>query len=145
MRPVEWAWVDQLALVQRLRDHEVHPAAGAAAEEIAGHTLTGAEFLDAIERAAPLVGAAPRDGQRFKRGGMPWALLKLGGLLVPMLREVSEMSYLWHVPHALDASALQRAVGPLPGTPVDAALCEALLGLGFGARRAHAQATPVLR
>ena len=144
-RPHAWAYLPDLAraFVAVASRAQVLPAF--ADLPFAGHTLTGAEFLDAIERAAPLVGAAPRDGQRFKRGGMPWALLKLGGLLVPMLREVSEMSYLWHVPHALDASALQRAVGPLPGTPVDAALCEALLGLGFGARRAHAQATPVLR
>ena len=50
----------------------------------------------------------------FKHGGMPWAVLKLGGLVVPMWREIAEMSYLWQVPHALDGSALARAVGPLP-------------------------------
>jgi hypothetical protein len=70
--------------------------------------------------------------------------MKLGGLLVPMLREIAEMSYLWRVPHALDGAALQRAVGPLPSTPLDAAVREALLALGLGARHA-AGATPALR
>jgi len=106
----------------------------------AGHTLTGAQLLDAIERAAASLGLAARGGGALKRGRLPWLLFKLGGLVVPMLREVAEMSYLWHVPHALDGAALARAVGPLPGTPIDAALREALLALGFGtpAHREHA-------
>lgn len=103
----------------------------------AGHTLTGAELLDAIERAAQALGVGPRAGSHFKRGGVPWPLLTLGGLVVPMLREISEMSYLWRLPHALDGAALQRALGPLPSTPIDAALREAMLALGFGERRAH--------
>ena len=41
------------------------------------------------------------------------------------------MSYLWHVPHALDGTTLARAVGPLPATPLDNALREALVHLGF--------------
>jgi len=96
----------------------------------AGHTLTGAELLATIERAAASLGLTPRSGH-FKHGGMPWAVLKLGGLVVPMWREIAEMSYLWRVPHALDGSALARAVGSLPATPIDAAMREALLALGF--------------
>ena len=46
------------------------------------------------------------------------------------------MSYLWRVPHALDGAALQRAVGSQPATPIDAAMREALLALGFGTRAA---------
>jgi nucleoside-diphosphate-sugar epimerase len=97
----------------------------------AGYTPTGAELLATIERAAASLGLAPAGG--FKHGGMPWAVLKLGGLVVPMWREIAEMSYLWSVPHALDGTALARMVGKLPATPLDTAVREALLALGYGA------------
>ena len=42
------------------------------------------------------------------------------------------MSYLWRVPHALDGSALESAVGPLRTTPAADALRQALADLGVG-------------
>ncbi len=72
---------------------------------------------------------------------MPWAVLKLGGLVVPMWREIAEMSYLWQVPHALDGSALARAVGPLPATPIDVAMRDTLLALGYGSTAAASART----
>jgi len=104
----------------------------------AGHTLNGAALLAAIERAASTLVVAQSGS--FKHGSMPWGVLKLGGLVVPMWREIAEMSYLWHVPHALDGAALAAAVGPLPATPIDAALHEALLALGYGPRETRALA-----
>jgi len=67
---------------------------------------------------------------------LPWRVFKLGGLLVPMWREIAEMAYLWQVPHALDGSALMRAVGPLPATTLDDALGGTLLALGHGSAAA---------
>jgi nucleoside-diphosphate-sugar epimerase len=99
----------------------------------AGHTLTGTQLLDAVERAAAALGVAPPGGLR--RGGLPWPLLRVGGWVVPMWREIAELAYLWRVPHALDGSALQALVGALPGTPVDAAVRQALRALGHGAAR----------
>ncbi len=96
----------------------------------AGHTLTGAELLLGLERAAASLGIAPAGG--FRHGSVPWPLLRAGGLAVPMLREVAEMAYLWRVPHALDGTALREAVGELAATPIDAALRAALVALGFG-------------
>jgi len=99
----------------------------------AGHTLTGAELLAGIERAAAALGIAPQ--KAWVHGGMPWGVIRLGGLLVPTWRELAEMAYLWRVPHALDGAALARAVGPLAGTPPADALRAALLALkcqGFG-------------
>lgn len=139
--PHAWAYLPDLARAFVAAASHAHELPAFAELPFAGHTLTGAELLDAIERAAASLGLAPRDGGRFRRGGLPWALFKLGGLVVPMLREVSEMSYLWRVPHALDGTALQRAVGPLPATPIAAALRDALLALGFG-RASALQATP---
>jgi nucleoside-diphosphate-sugar epimerase len=95
----------------------------------AGHTLTGEELHGAIARATTALGLAPRD-THFKRGSVPWTLMKIGGLVVPMLREVVEMSYLWRVPHALDGTALQRVAGPLTTTPLDTAMRRALIHLG---------------
>jgi nucleoside-diphosphate-sugar epimerase len=105
----------------------------------AGHTATGAQLLDALERAATALGLAPARG--FQRGRLPWGLFKLAGVVWPMGREVAEMSYLWHVPHALDGTALARVVGRLPVTPLETALRDALLGLGLVKTAPYAHTT----
>ncbi|MBA8884644.1 epimerase [Dokdonella fugitiva] len=86
----------------------------------AGHTLTGAELLAAIERVARPLGLLPAGPVR--RGGIPWGLMRALGWAVPIWRELAEMAYLWEVPHALSGDMLQAAVGPLPATPLDQAL-----------------------
>jgi hypothetical protein len=106
----------------------------------AGHTLTGAQLLAALERAAAKLGIVPAAG--WRHGGLPWALLRAGGIVVPMWRELAEMEYLWRVPHALDGRALLTIVGPLPATPLDAALRHALQDLGYAA---PADATPTVQ
>jgi nucleoside-diphosphate-sugar epimerase len=107
----------------------------------AGHAVTGQAFMNALDEAAGTLGLRPAQG--FRRGGMPWGLIRLLGLVQPMMRELSRMSYLWRVPHALDGTQLQRHVGPLAATPLVAALGQALRDLGHGAaaadRRSDAQ------
>ncbi len=93
--------------------------------QFAGHTLTGKQLLDGLEAAAQALGL-PAARTALRRSRMPWAPVQMAGLFVPMLRELSRMRYLWHVPHALDGRALQQLVGPLPSTPVDLALQRAL-------------------
>ena len=97
----------------------------------AGHTLTGAQLLAAVERAAAAPGKVPAQG--WRHGSLPWPLLRVGGWVVPMWRALAEMEYLWRVPHALDGTALQSLIGPLPATPLDAALRATLQQLGHGA------------
>lgn len=99
----------------------------------AGHTLTGDAFVAALEQAAGEIGLEPARGWRVK--GFPWPLVRIAGLAVPMLRELSRMSYLWRVPHGLDGSELSRAVGPLPETPIVAALRQSLVDLGHAPAR----------
>lgn len=78
----------------------------------AGHTLSGSEMLAATEKAL---------GRKLQRRGVPWTLLRAGGLFMPILREVAIMSYLWRTPHSLDGRKLAALVGPLPSTdPVEA-------------------------
>ena len=53
---------------------------------------------------------------------------RLGGLVVPMWRELAEMAYLWTVPHALAGSAPEALALPA-ATPIDLALRAALVAL----------------
>lgn len=61
---------------------------------------------------------------------MPWPLLRVVAPLVPILREITEMRYLWDAPHGLDGTALQAVVGAIATTPLDEALRTALTELG---------------
>ena len=95
----------------------------------AGHSLTGHEFIAALGQAAEGLGLRP--GAGFTVGRLPWRLLRLAGLVNPMLRELARMSYLWRVPHALAGDALERAAGPLRTTPIETALRCSLVELGL--------------
>ncbi|MEO8249254.1 MAG: NAD-dependent epimerase/dehydratase family protein [Burkholderiales bacterium] len=104
----------------------------------AGHTLTGAELLASIERAARTLGIAPAGD--FKIGTMPWGLIRAGALFVPQWRGIVEMAYLWRRPHALDATALERLIGTtVPATDIDQAMRATLLSLGLAATAASAE------
>ena len=87
-----------------------------------GHTMTGEELLRHCEKAV---------GMPLKTAGVPWPMLRLGGLIVPMLREVSEMAYLWKMPHSLDGTALEAAIGSVPCTNPQAAVTAALTDFGI--------------
>jgi nucleoside-diphosphate-sugar epimerase len=105
----------------------------------AGHAVTGQAFIAALDEAAASLGLRPAQG--FRVGGMPWGLIRVIGLVNPMLRELARMSYLWRTPHALDGTRLQRRVGPLPTTPLAPALRQTLLDLGLGPAAAAKAAT----
>jgi nucleoside-diphosphate-sugar epimerase len=94
----------------------------------AGHSATGAEWLDAIEAAAAELGLRPEAG--LLRRGLPWGVLRLGGWLLPSWRALTELAYLWSVPHRLEGEALLALLGPLPTTPLVIALRQTLLALG---------------
>jgi len=119
-----WAYLPDLAqafvaVAQRQADLRGH-----AVLHFAGHTLTGEQLVSALAEASGMQ-QAPRVG------GMPWWLIRAGGAVVPMWRELAEMAYLWKVPHALDGTALQALVGELPRTPLRQALRESLGELGL--------------
>lgn len=86
----------------------------------AGHTLTGEETLAAAEAAT---------GRTLQRANVNWTLLKLVGLFMPVVREVTKMSYLWRTAHSLDGSHLEATVGPIATTPPAQALAQAIVDL----------------
>jgi nucleoside-diphosphate-sugar epimerase len=121
-----WAYLPDLARAFVAAAGDPH-AAAYERFAFAGHALTGAQFLDATERAARALGIGPAAG--FRRGGMPWPLIRTFGLVVPMWRELARMSYLWRVPHALDGRKLATRCPGLVATPIDEALRESLAAL----------------
>ncbi len=129
-----WAYLPDLAqaFVAAAQAQGLPPFANL---HFSGHTLTGRELFAALEQVAATLGVAPAAG--FKRGGMPWGVLRLGGLLVPMWRELAEMAYLWRVPHALDGASMAPLALPA-ATPIDVALRASLQALGRG----HGAAMP---
>jgi nucleoside-diphosphate-sugar epimerase len=128
--PHAWAYLPDLAraFVAVAERGDARPFAR---WHFAGQTLTGAQLLAALEQAAGSLGLARPPGG-WRHGGVSWPMLRALGLVVPIVREVARMSYLWQVPHALDGSALAAAVGPLPATTLDVALRTALRDLGLG-------------
>jgi nucleoside-diphosphate-sugar epimerase len=88
----------------------------------AGHTLTGAGMKAAAEQAV---------GRPLGLRGVPWPLLRLAGLVSPILREVAIMSYLWRTPHSLDGTKLQRFLGEVPSTDPVTAIRQAVADLGL--------------
>jgi nucleoside-diphosphate-sugar epimerase len=91
----------------------------------AGHTLTGEELLEALARSARRQGLL-LPNVPLRRRSLPWPLLRVGGLAVPMWREISEMRYLWSVGHRLSGERLVKLAGELPATTIDQALDETL-------------------
>jgi nucleoside-diphosphate-sugar epimerase len=121
----EWAYVPDLCDAMR---RLVEARAGLepfAQFGFPGHAVTGRALVGAIARAC---------GRGFKVNGMPWTLLRMLGIVVPIFRELSEVAYLWSTPHAIDGTRLATVIGDLPLTPLDRAVAAALLRLGIRRR-----------
>lgn len=73
----------------------------------------------AVERLAQLAGTT------VKVGTLPSALLRIGGLLVPVLRELRGTAYQFEQPFVVDASATESTFG-IAATPLDDAFAATL-------------------
>ncbi len=62
---------------------------------------------------------------------MPWWVLRLAGVAVPLFRELSEMRYLWQRPVRLDNRRLLAFLGDELHTPLDLAVRRTLVGMGY--------------
>jgi nucleoside-diphosphate-sugar epimerase len=125
----EWAYLPDLARAL-VRLAEARSAlAPFASFGFAGHAVTGRAFTAAIARACR---------RELKVGTMPWRLLRAMGVVMPVVRELSEIAYLWSTPHAIDGTSLAGAIGDVAQTPLDQAVAAALAALGVR-RRGTAQ------
>ncbi len=88
----------------------------------AGNAVTGHEFTAAICRAV---------GRTLRVKPMSWWLVHALRPFVPLSRELSEMAYLWRVPHRIDGTKLASILGEVRRTPVDDAIRSALRELGI--------------
>jgi nucleoside-diphosphate-sugar epimerase len=104
-----------------------------------GHWMPrGVEMVESIRRASGNPALPVRT--------MPWGLLRLIAPFVPLLREMSEMRYLWQLPLQLDGGKLRSLIGPEPHTSLDEAVRLSLQQLGClesgGAARLTVAASP---
>lgn len=79
----------------------------------AGHFATGHQTIAAIQAALPTLA---------KVKPVPWGMLKLIGIFVPILREVIKMQYLWDEPHRLEDPELDALLGANFKTPYNEAV-----------------------
>ncbi len=86
-----------------------------------GHAVTGQEFVAAIAKAS---------GRSLKVNQINWWMMRTFGSIWKMGRELTEIGYLWQVPHRIDGSKLAAAIGEVPHTPLDTAVARALRELG---------------
>lgn len=83
----------------------------------AGYTLTGRELAAALSRSL---------GRDVVCRQMAWWWLKPMRFVMPLLKGVLEMRYLWNTPHWLDAGPMARALPDFQSTPAQEALRAAL-------------------
>ena len=121
----EWAYLSDVAQAMVQLAERRERLAPFATLGFAGHAVTGREFVAAISRACR------RD---FKIDYVPWRLLKMMGLVVPVFRELTDISYLWSTPHAIDGARLTEIIGDIPRTPLDRAITASLAALGLKRR-----------
>ena len=89
-----------------------------------GHAVTGEDFAAAIRRALR---------RELQVKPMSWWLIHLLRPVIPLSRELSEIAYLWNVPHRIDGSRLRSAIRRIPHTAFDEAVKQALRELGIAA------------
>ncbi|MEM1314868.1 MAG: NAD(P)H-binding protein [Pseudomonadota bacterium] len=115
-----WAWLPDLARAAAALAGKRAELPRWAAYGLEGFSLTGAELIAAMSRAA---------GRELRPKGFPWPLIRLAGLVWPLGRELAEMRYLWSTPHRIDGAALAEVLPGFVPTPLDEAMPKALAPL----------------
>lgn len=82
-----------------------------------GQSVTGRELIAAIQQAC---------GRQLKRRSFPWWALHALSPFVALWRELSEIAYLWRVPHRIDGEKLRATIGEIPQTPFVETVASAL-------------------
>jgi nucleoside-diphosphate-sugar epimerase len=132
--PTAWAYLPDLASAFVRAADRLAPASQHFAPfelfHFRGHSLTGQDWAVQLADVAREQGWL-EPGARLKTASLPWRVIQLGAVLVPMWRELAEMRYLWQTPHALTGEKLAALIGPEPSTPLPVAVRQALQDLGL--------------
>ena len=97
-----WAYVPDLADTAVLLAEKRDTFAPFETFGFPGHAVTGREMIDTIEAAT---------GIKPNVRHMSWWTLKTIGQLMALGRELSELEYLWTVPHRIDGTKLKATIG----------------------------------
>src|SRR4051812_10335239 len=116
----EWAYVPDLAaamvrLAEKRERLGVFETFG-----FSGHAVTGRTLVDAIAKASG------RNSRDLKVRQMQWWMIKVLSPFFALPRELSELDYLWKVPHRLAGEKLKATIGEVPPTPLEMAVKRAL-------------------
>src|SRR5689334_23143001 len=120
----EWAYVPDLAaamvrLAEKRQRLGVFETFG-----FPGHAITGQTLVNAIAKA---IG---RDSHDLRVRQMQWWMIKALSPFFALPRELSELDYLWKVPHRISGEKLKAIIGEVPHTPLETAVKRALRELG---------------
>lgn len=125
-----WAYLPDLAqtfvAVARVR----HAMPAFESLHFSGHTLTGRDWVNALQALAREQGWL-HGKEALRVGGMPWPLIQGLGLFMPTLAALAALRYLWNQPHRLDDRRLRERIGSEPHTPWPQALRQTLHGLAL--------------
>ena len=122
----QWSYLPDVArtMVELLQGRDTLEAF--AAFHMAGHwDADGRQLGEAISRVV-----VRRGGAQPALRALPWWLLTLASPLMPTLRELREMRYLWNVPLGMSNTKLLAVLGHEPHTPLDQAVEATLEGMG---------------
>ena len=126
--PHAWAYLPDLAQAFVRAAQAREQLAPFETLHFAGHTVTGAQWRDALTDIAWENGWLPAGG-KLKQGSLPWPLLRLIGLVAPTFEALAEMRYLWSRPHQLVDNRMRQLLGPQRQTPFADAVRLALADL----------------
>jgi nucleoside-diphosphate-sugar epimerase len=118
----QWAYLPDFARAHVALLERADALPPAAVFHFEGHVITGDDLVDAARIAL--------DRPAMKARPLPWTMLRLGGLFVPMLRELVRMRYLWDEELVMDGAALRRTLGEVEHTPLIDALRAEFAALG---------------
>lgn len=113
-----WAWLPDLAEVFVRVAERRDQLPGHAVFHYEGLSLSADQIRQALEDLA---------GRPLAVKPMAWWPLQILGLVMPLLRALIEMRYLWQRPHRLDGRRLEAFLGEaMPRTPLPQVLRQAL-------------------
>lgn len=125
-----WAYLPDLARTLVKVAEQRHRLSAFDTLHFGGHHATARQWIEVLAAVAVEQGWAA-DVQSVQVDPLPWALLRVAGLVMPAYAALADMRYLWTTPHRLDNTRLATLIGAEPHTPFEQALRRALNDLGL--------------